>query len=318
MKITVIGAGVAGLTTAVRALEEGHQVRVLTASRPEGTTSSVAGAMCGPTIPDQPTSRWQSVSEKKFRALAEDPKTGVKIRRGRLLSAPSMGRSIPPWANGVDGFQLCSPDELPSADEKGFWGNVPFADMAKYLPWLEREVAAKGGSIEQQVVTSFDAIEGEVIVNCAGLGASSLTVDPYLEPIRGQYVVVQAPWITEFTFEASLEDFFLCVVPHDDRVLLGGVVQRGSRSLLPDEALTKRIFDRCVQAVPSLRDAKIIGFEVGVRPGRTGVRLEREGRVIHNYGHGAVGVQLSWGCAEDVVNLVKEETNAGNSDFPSP
>jgi len=32
--------------------------------------------------------------------------------------------------------------------------------------------------------------------------------------------------------------------------------------------------------------------------------LEREGRVIHNYGHGGTGVGLSWGCASDVVALV--------------
>ena len=34
------------------------------------------------------------------------------------------------------------------------------------------------------------------------------------------------------------------------------------------------------------------------------VRVEREGRVVHNYGHGGSGYTLCWGCAEDVVGMV--------------
>jgi D-amino-acid oxidase len=49
---------------------------------------------------------------------------------------------------------------------------------------------------------------------------------------------------------------------------------------------------------------------VGLRPGRAEVRLEKElisGKVIiHNYGHGGSGVTLSWGCAEEVVELANE------------
>lgn len=29
-------------------------------------------------------------------------------------------------------------------------------------------------------------------------------------------------------------------------------------------------------------------------------------QVIHNYGHGGSGVTLSWGCAHDVVNILKD------------
>ena len=34
--------------------------------------------------------------------------------------------------------------------------------------------------------------------------------------------------------------------------------------------------------------------------GAAGVRLEREGNVVHCYGHGGAGVTLSWGCADEV------------------
>jgi D-amino-acid oxidase len=44
---------------------------------------------------------------------------------------------------------------------------------------------------------------------------------------------------------------------------------------------------------------------------KDGVRLEAEAlagvpqRVVHNYGHGDVGVILAWGCAADVVALLR-------------
>jgi D-amino-acid oxidase len=49
---------------------------------------------------------------------------------------------------------------------------------------------------------------------------------------------------------------------------------------------------------------------VGLRPGRESVRLEAEKMpdhrtVIHNYGHGGSGYTCSWGCADDVLDLVK-------------
>lgn len=51
----------------------------------------------------------------------------------------------------------------------------------------------------------------------------------------------------------------------------------------------------------------MIGVEVGLRPGRPIVRLEREVRdgvtVVHDYGHEGSGVLLSWGCAEQVTAL---------------
>ena len=48
----------------------------------------------------------------------------------------------------------------------------------------------------------------------------------------------------------------------------------------------------------------MLRHKVGLRPVRPAVRLEREGHVVHCYGHGGAGVTLSWGCAEDVAALV--------------
>ena len=46
----VVGAGVAGLTTAISLAEAGLATRVLTANPPSGTTSAAAGAIWGPVL----------------------------------------------------------------------------------------------------------------------------------------------------------------------------------------------------------------------------------------------------------------------------
>ena len=56
--------------------------------------------------------------------------------------------------------------------------------------------------------------------------------------------------------------------------------------------------------MPELADARVVGHRVGLRPVRSAVRLEAEGRVVHCYGQGGAGVTLSWGCADEVAALV--------------
>ena len=46
MDITVVGAGIIGLTTALTLEEQGHSVRVIAAATGDATTSAIAGASC--------------------------------------------------------------------------------------------------------------------------------------------------------------------------------------------------------------------------------------------------------------------------------
>jgi hypothetical protein len=68
----------------------------------------------------------------------------------------------------------------------------------------------------------------------------------------------------------------------------------------------------CAACLPALNDIQHGKVQVGLRPYRDdGVRLESEKTndgmtIIHCYGHSGSGVTLSWGCAKDVVQLVRE------------
>ncbi|MGS0683861.1 NAD(P)/FAD-dependent oxidoreductase [Nakamurella sp. GG22] len=330
--VVVVGAGAIGLTTAVRLLEAGARVLVRTAGAPLGTASAIAGAMIGPVFgdPADPVLGWLRASDAVFRRLANEPTSGVSIRSGRLLWAADPGDELPPWAPTVPGFRPLSgdidrSDELPPGFTTGTRAELPFADMPVYLAWLTDRVGRLGGRVELSPVRSLeDAGRGaDVVVNCAGLAAAELAGDPSMTPIRGQHVIVDAPWLTDFVYQLGGGEAWVGVMPHGRRVVLGGVRQPGNTDLVPDPAVTRGILERCIAAVPGLADSPVVGVEVGIRPGRPSVRVEREGGgvaggvvhsgVVHNYGHAGNGVMLSWGCADAATALALGRTG-GNPD----
>ena len=310
--VVVVGAGVSGLTCAVALGDAGAEVRVLTAGAPAGAVSAVAGAMAGPVFGsgDERSLAWERLSDVRFRELAEDPATGVRIVAGRLLSAPELGPGLPPWAAKVPGFGgELGEDRLPDGFSAGFAADLPFADMPVYLAWLVRRVQQLGGSVEQQIVTDLGQVgDADCVVNCAGLGAAALAGDDTLTPVWGQHVIVAAPSVTEFAMEGGAARDYISVVPHRRGVLLGGVRRPGRSDLTPDQVIADQTVARAAVAMPTVAEAPVVGIEVGLRPGRRdGVRLEAEQvgstRVVHNYGHDGNGVFWSWGCAADVVAL---------------
>lgn len=296
--VVVVGAGVIGLTTAVRLAEAGHQVEVWTAEPPQQTTSVVASALCGPNIPqnDERLDRWSRVCAERFRELAEDPATGVHLTRGRLVT--SMADELPPWAAKVPGFEPTEVAGFPVA----FWAELPTADMPRYLDYLTQRLDI---SIETRRVTDLRQVPGTV-VNCTGTGARDLVPDERMHAVKGQHVIVANPGLDTFFFEAKgAGSTWTAFFPHGDRVVLGGIVLHDDWDLTPDPAVTDAILTRCIEVEPRLADAEVLDVQVGLRPFREPPRLEREQNVIHNYGHAGTGVCWSWGSADDVLSLLE-------------
>jgi D-amino-acid oxidase len=311
----VIGAGVAGLTTAVRLREAGWRVRVRAAEPPERTTSAVAAAIWYPyrVGPEGRVEEWGARSYEVFRLLADDPATGVRMMAGiELLERGADPHRVPEWATHIRDFRVAGPDEAPPG-RVGWAFTVPVADTAVYLRWLAARFAEHGGEVELRRVGSLAEVAGEcpVVVNCTGLGARELAGDGAMRPVRGQVVRVRNPGLTRFWLDEYHPAGLLYVIPRSHDCILGGTAEEGEEDTTPDPAVADAIIRRCAEAVPELSDAEVLEHRVGLRPWRPEVRLEAEtlggALVIHNYGHGGAGVTLSWGCADRVVQLAEEE-----------
>jgi D-amino-acid oxidase len=101
------------------------------------------------------------------------------------------------------------------------------------------------------------------------------------------------------------------IIPQSDIVVLGGTFQLDNWNTTPTENDACHIRRMCAKILPAIEQIKDGQDQVGLRPYRdNGVRLEHERTedgidVIHCYGHSGSGVTLSWGCAKDVVKILK-------------
>ncbi|MCT2589839.1 FAD-binding oxidoreductase [Streptomyces sp. N2-109] len=312
-RVVVVGAGAAGLTTAVVLAEAGALVHVIAEQVP-GVTSLAAGAMWGSYLvePKDKVDQWGRHSLEIFRALAEAPATGVRLTSG--IEASRVAEAPPEWATTLPGFRPCEAAELPAGFTTGYRFTVPLIDMPVYLDYLLRRLRAAGGTVEQRRLDGLDdAGPAAVIVNCTGLGSRTLVPDPALRPIRGQHVVVTNPGLTEFFSEdTGPSSDLLCIYPHGDTVVLGGTAVDGEGELAADDKAAAGILARCSEIEPRLAQARVLEHRIGARPTRSTVRVDAESRgdgavVLHNYGHGGAGITLSWGCAEEVRRLAASQ-----------
>jgi D-amino-acid oxidase len=304
----VLGAGVIGLSTAIRLAEVGMAVMVCTAHEPQDTTSALATAMVGPTFapPGHLLHMWEEATLREL-ASRQGAVAGVHVCRGRFASRhPDV---LPPGAENLPRFQPCSEQDLPDGYHSGFWAEVPLINMPLYLAHLVERLARAGGTIELRTIDSLDdaASLSPMVVNCTGLGARRLVPDPEVVPLRGPSITVANPGLDTFFMEGPPSEQWTCFHPHGDVVVLGGSA-RSSEDTTPSPEEAQAIIARCASVEPRLADAVVLEHRVGLRPGRPAVRLEREivnrSTVVHNYGHGSLGVTLSWGCARDAAALV--------------
>lgn len=302
--VVIVGAGVIGLSCAMRLQEAGARVAVVTADEPETTTSWIAAAVWYPTHTeaDPRVLGWASRTFDEFVRQAKQGVPGVTLRPTRMLLRAST--VTPWWAAAVPDFRSIpaaqiaaastaamssSTDVLPSptqsatqrtevaAEYTGEWRfTVPAVEMGPYLHWQTEQITSAGGALLPRRLQRLTDVAdlAPITVNATGLAAGRLADDDAVHPIRGRIVVVTNPGITTSIRDEDNPAGMTYVHPRSRDIILGGTFEPGQTDLTPDPHASAAIVARCTALVPELAHAQMITQRAGLRPGRHGgVRL---------------------------------------------
>jgi D-amino-acid oxidase len=303
VEITVVGAGVIGLTTALTLEEHGHDVRVVAAATDEATTSAVAGACWFPyrVGPPDRVAAWAAETRVWLDELAADLTAGIDAITGYEITTdegPAPPR--PWWAAHID----VTRDPAPVTGAPLAWRFASSRiEPARFLAWLARRLQRP---IERRPVDDLAREPGDVVVNCTGLAARELTGDDTITPLFGQVVITEVGTVDRSicVTDDRIPDQMFYVIPRRDELVLGGCSLAWPPGVPPeiDPRITARILAQARALGLAVGDVKRV--RAGLRPFRPVVRLERTGRILHNYGHGGAGYTLCRGCAVAVARLV--------------
>ncbi|KAI5864876.1 FAD dependent oxidoreductase [Durotheca rogersii] len=368
--IVVIGAGVIGLSAALRILgeeeppsppqqqETQNTVTIVARDYPEGAetvdgasqidfTSAWGGAhnrLVPPT--DAATRREHGFARRTFARVrgvrARHPEAGVTLLRGveyleagalapayRDLTEARARDEAGPDGLGMRGFRLLPPAELPPGVAWGCEYDTWCVNPMVYCAWMLRRFALRGGRAVRRAVRDPREVlawrlEGgpvDAVVNASGQGFG----DERVFVTRGQTCLVANPCPVTITRQNSDGSWTFCVPrAFDGGTVIGGTKEPDNWDPHPSPAVREALLRRFADTYPAILGPEgrfaVIRDVVGRRPTRRGgMRLEAEvldadgdgdddgapRPVVHAYGLGGRGYELSWGVADEVAALLQ-------------
>jgi D-amino-acid oxidase len=308
MKITIVGAGISGLATAYVLGKQNHTINIIAKSFTPDITSDRAAAFWFPyhIRNDERGIHWCKRSYEVYKKFSENSLSGISMQKLLKVVRKGVQEEETTWFSFMpeNSYRILERDEIPEGYAIAYDVHVPLIETQIFLPWLMNELQQMNIGIAQREIQSFDEVTGaDVIINCSALGAQQLCNDKDLIPVKGQ-VGLLAP---KGNFSIFLDNELpLYIVPRKDAIIIGGTYEEGITDVVTETATIERLFDNAYSVFPELKDQKIIGSWAGLRPYRPLIRVEREGNLIHNYGHGGSGFTVAWGCAEEAASLIEE------------
>ncbi|EDW87833.1 D-aspartate oxidase [Drosophila yakuba] len=334
--IAVIGAGVNGVASAIKILEhfvnEGQtpiRLTIISEDFTPNTTGDGSAGLWGPYLlggtSQSKVYKWSKSMHQFLEQiwLSDDAgEAGVCLLPCIRLSTSTVDTVEDFWRDIVYGAVDLSKEQLAAYNKDRsvkFTSGLSFvtytSEPIKLLPYLMKRFVRNGGVVVRKRITDLEAFvadsEYDVIVNCSGLGSRTLLNDEQMYAVRGQVSRVKANWIFSSVLDESDDGNY--IIPNTESVVLGGTHQERDYNTQVCQKDRRMIVNGCRRYIPGLEHTECLFDWVGLRPGRSQLRLEAERRgrklLIHNYGHGGSGVTLCWGCADDVLDILLAAKN---------
>ncbi|KAH8102276.1 D-amino-acid oxidase [Cristinia sonorae] len=282
--VVVIGAGVVGLTTAVKIQEQGgYNVTIVAETFPSDPktiryTSLWAGAHHVSHADGD--KKQEDIDRETFDVMWELSKPGGEAE-GAFLRLPQTdyyydGRDT--HLNWMPDFKPLPIDNLIEGAKTGASFTTLTIDTPVYCNYLVSRFLARGGTIVRAPVQHVSQIaEGgahvftfsragkgprvDAIVACPGLGARTLggVEDKDVFPTRGQVVMLRAPWINFGRTASHLKDgLWTYVIPRrSGDVIVGGTKVDNDWYPVARHETTLEILERSLALCPELAPPEV-------------------------------------------------------------
>jgi glycine oxidase len=320
MRATVVGAGVAGLTTALTLAERGAQVTLFERSRELGGNASwLAGGMLAPFCEGE--SAPQSVVELGQRAIgwwsARVP--GV-TRQGTLVVAPPRDVSeVDRFAartrshERVDEGRIAELEpDLAGRFRKGlFFADEGYLDPRVALSALTERLRAKGGEI--RFGADGEAVGGpEAVIDCRGWSARKAL--PELRGVRGEMMRIRSREVMLTRAVRFLHPRIpLYIVPRaNNEFMIGATMIESAEKGAVSVRSAIELLSAAYALHPAFGEAEILEMSADVRPAYPDnePRIEERGGRIFVNGFYRHGFLLAPAFAERAATLAFERSGA--------
>lgn len=331
-KIVIVGAGIIGLYTALLLSEAGvsHDIVFIAKNLPGDLsieyTSPIVGAHFrfgnaegNSKMLEHCNASYPMLKKlfKKFKNHLED--AGLEELYQIELSDRIPSRDFVESIRAVaDDFKLIQ-DETYLKEKGAVFGmeyNTFNFYTPKFLVFLKKYLESKGVKFIRHTLSALSEVRevtGEcaisAVFNCTGVIATRLNDVHDVKanyPVRGQVVIVLAPWIHQNVGLSRVGVPITYVIPRPHsggHVVLGGYSDKNDWTGSSIAEQTQSILERTTKLCPELLKEgplHVIDERAGLRPGRDDCpRIEREVidglNVIHNYG--AVGSGYEYGLS---------------------
>lgn len=320
MRVTVIGAGVAGLVCALELAERGAEVAVLerAPSLGAGACSWSAGGMLAPWCEGE--SAELAVVELGKEALAWWPRHFDKTaQRGTLVVASGRDASeLTRFARRTERHQLLDeaslgalePDLAGRFRQGLFFAEEAHLDPRLALAALARALAARGVSIRFGAKADVDAIDADAIVDCRGYAAREALPD--LRGVRGEMAILRTRDLSLSRPVRLLHPRIpLYIVPRSNGLFMVGATMIESDNRGP--ATARSIVDLINGAYalhPAFGEAAIVEIGADVRPAFPDnlARVVRRGRVTYLNGLYRHGFLLAPAMARQAAQAILSDS----------